>query len=184
MTALTHLTACVTLALAAQVQDPANPKGDPPAKEPPPVLIPAPLVDDLKLDAEQKKKIDELEAEFRSKRSAAMMMAMLKIKTLMDKIERDEEPAPALAITSAITNQMLDLKRNRTTYEKKVSEVLTDEQRRKWEAWKKLKPKEKKERDMSRGEELPPAKWAALDRLPGPAYQRNTGGKYSAISAS
>jgi hypothetical protein len=109
------------------------------------VLVPPALADELKLDAEQRKKVDELEQQFQQQRKAALMMSLLKVKTIMDKIERNEEPAPALAITTAVTTSLLDLKRAQAAFEKKVMTVLTDEQQRQYAAWKKLRPKDKRD---------------------------------------
>src|SRR5437867_6896400 len=73
-----------------------------------------------------------------------MTKTMLKIKTIMDKVGRNEEAAPALAVANAVTSSLLDMKRTRAAYEKKVLAELSDEQQRKFAAWQKLKPKEKK----------------------------------------
>jgi hypothetical protein len=181
MIPLLHMASWLSMALVASVEDQGvapkqDLKGDPPA-----ALVPAPLAEALKLDAEQRKKVDDLEQMFQKERKAAMALTMLKVKVILDRIENDEEPAPALAIASAVTSAMLDLKRSRAGYEKKVMEVLSEDQKRQFAAWKKLRPKDKKgagpagntlplagQRDVSvvaraRQEYLPPARWPTGD---------------------
>src|SRR5262245_56187833 len=138
MSTTLHLTAWLTLALGGQIQD-AQAKGEPPL-----VLVPPALAAELKLSEQQRTKVDALEKEFQTQHKTAMMMTMLKVKTIMDKVERDEESAPALAIASAVTSSLLELKRTRANYEKKLLEMLDQEQQQKFRAWQKLKPKEKR----------------------------------------
>jgi hypothetical protein len=124
----------------------------------PEVLVPPALAKLLMLDAEQRKKVDELEQAFQQERKTALMLAMLKVKGLMDKIERKEEAAPALAVIAMTTNTLLELKRTHAAYEKKVVDLLTDEQKAKFAAWQKLRPKEKRQlgRNLSSMESVPP----------------------------
>src|SRR5205823_1022864 len=70
MATVLHLAACVGLALAGQIQEPQK-KLDPAQPEPPALLVPPVLADDLKLDAQQRTKIDELEQEFQQQLKTA-----------------------------------------------------------------------------------------------------------------
>jgi hypothetical protein len=138
MTPLLHSTLWLTLALAPQD------KIDPKLPDPPPAVLMSPaLADELKVDAEQRKKVDALDQEFQQQRKAALNMTLLKVKTILDKIERNEEAAPALAITTAVTSSLLEVKRTQAAYEKKVMELLNADQQKKYAAWLKARPKTK-----------------------------------------
>src|SRR5438046_1625702 len=67
MATIMHLAACLTLTLGAQIQDAQK-------TEPPPVLVPPPLAEELKLDEQQRRKVDDLEKEFQQQRKAALTM--------------------------------------------------------------------------------------------------------------
>jgi hypothetical protein len=129
----------------AGAQEPA--KQDEKKTESPPLhrLLPAEIADQLKLDEEQQKKIQQLEKEFKSKRDFAMMQTMLKMKNVMDSIEKEgEKGAAALAVTNAITGTLLEMRRTQTAYESKLLGVLDDQQKKQYQELTKSKKKKKR----------------------------------------
>src|SRR3954453_5139833 len=99
MTAICQLTALVSVSLALG-QDPAGPPKQEAKKDFNPAavgsLVPEKLGAELRLNEEQRRKVDVLEQEFHKQRKAALTITMMKVQTIMDKIEREEEPAPVL----------------------------------------------------------------------------------------
>ncbi|HYV36282.1 MAG TPA: hypothetical protein VE988_11295 [Gemmataceae bacterium] len=148
MTAILHFAAFVSVSVAVG-QDPNPAPKQEPKKDFNPAavgsLVPAPLAADLKLDAEQKKNVDGLEQAFHKQRKSLLTITMMKINSLMDKIEREEEPNPLLAVSTLMIGTLSDITSTKSAYQKKVSDVLTADQQRKFAAWQKLKPKDKKE---------------------------------------
>jgi Spy/CpxP family protein refolding chaperone len=151
-------------------QKPEEKKTETPA---PQVLLPARIAEKLQLSKEQQQKVEALEREFKSKREWGMMQTMLKMKSVLDTAEKDgDKAAAALAVTNAITGTLLDMRRTRTSYEKKLLGLLNDEQKKTFQEMKKEgRRQERRERRRERPDETS----AEVKELPMLAYLARNG---------
>jgi Spy/CpxP family protein refolding chaperone len=94
-------------------------------------LMPPAFADELNLDAEQKQKIGGLETEFRKKRQEILVQTGIQVYSIIEKLgeEEDAEPAPVLAIAHQITGGLLESRRLRAGFEKKMLALLNAQQR-------------------------------------------------------
>jgi len=145
--------ACLALTLTlaplgrAGTPDAAKPTGG--------LLLPPALEADLKLDADQAEKIRKLEAEFKQRRQGALLMTGMKLKGVLDRLDRGEgrEAMPVLTIAGEVTGVLQKMRLARLEYEKKVAAVLNDEQRAKFRAWQERTPREKRAERKARRKE-------------------------------
>lgn len=94
-------------------------------------LLPPAIAAELNLKPEQKAQIQRIEEEYRNKRREAILDAAGKVMTIIDGIQEggDFESAPTLAICHEITGGLLQSRRARIAYEKKMLAVLDDRQK-------------------------------------------------------
>ena len=95
-------------------------------------LMPPAFAEHLDLDAQQQKTISGLETEFRKKRQEILIQTGFKVFNIIDNLgeaEEEREPAPVLAIAHEVTGGLLQSRRLRFSFEKKVFAVLSPEQK-------------------------------------------------------
>jgi Spy/CpxP family protein refolding chaperone len=94
-------------------------------------LLPPAIAAELNLKPEQKAQIQRIEEEYRNKRREAILDAAGKVMTIVDGVQDggDFESAPTLAICHEITGGLLQSRRARIAYEKKMLAVLDDRQK-------------------------------------------------------
>lgn len=95
-------------------------------------LVPPGFAAELNLTADQKKQIQALEGEFKTKKMEALMKTVGKVMVIIDSLEADDElrePAPVLALTHEITGALLESRRMRLGYEQKVVALLNADQK-------------------------------------------------------
>jgi hypothetical protein len=150
MDALRSYLACATMvALFPLTAVPAQESGAESKKQPPRTdsriarfmsLMPAGLEQELQLSSEQRTKIQQLNQEFNQKRLATLVGTGMKVMSIMDSGKEKAEPAPVLAIVHEITGALLETRRSRVGFEKKMLAVLSDEQKVTYENWKEHPP--------------------------------------------
>lgn len=95
-------------------------------------LMPPGFAAELNLTADQKKQIQALEGEFKTKKMESLMKTVGKVMVIIDSLEADDElrePAPVLALTHEITGALLESRRMRLAYEQKVVALLNADQK-------------------------------------------------------
>jgi Spy/CpxP family protein refolding chaperone len=95
-------------------------------------LMPPAFAHELNLDPEQEKQISALETEFRKKRQEILIQTGFQVFAIIDNLGEEEEqrePAPVLAIAHEITGGLLESRRLRAGFEKKMLALLNPEQR-------------------------------------------------------
>jgi Spy/CpxP family protein refolding chaperone len=95
-------------------------------------LMPPAFAEELDLNPQQEKQIAGLETEFRKKRQEILIQTGFQVFQIIDNLGEEEEkrePAPVLAIAHEITGGLLECRRMRAGYEKKMLALLNPEQR-------------------------------------------------------
>jgi hypothetical protein len=121
-------------------------------------LLPESLAAELKLNDEQRDKISKLEADFKQRRQGALFMTGLKMKGLFDRLDQDDARAamPVLTIANEVTGALVKMRQTRLEFEKRVMDVLDEQQRAAYAAWLRRSPREKRaERKALRAEMRP-----------------------------
>ena len=148
----------LTLALVAlgSAGPPADPKAAPAKRGG--QLLPADLEAELKLNDAQRDKVRKLEADFKQRRQGALMMTGLKMKGLFDRLDQDDQRAamPVLTIANEVTGALVKMRQTRLEFEKRVMDVLDEQQRAVYGAWLARSPREKRaERKGLRADVVP-----------------------------
>jgi Spy/CpxP family protein refolding chaperone len=111
-------------------------------------LMPPGYAAELNLTAEQRGQIQKLEQEFKTQRVASLMKTAGKVMAIvegMDADEGDRELAPILALTHEITGGLLESRRTRLSYEKKMVALLNADQQAKFAHLKELRPRDRRD---------------------------------------
>lgn len=98
-------------------------------------LVPPGVAEELNLSTEQARQVKQLEKEYRQQWRETMLKAVLKIVIIIENSGSDDEscePAPVLAIAHEVTGTLLQLRRARVGFERKVLAVLNTEQKEKY----------------------------------------------------
>jgi Spy/CpxP family protein refolding chaperone len=94
-------------------------------------LMPPAFATELKLTTEQQGQIQKLEQEFKEKRRASLMQTVTRVMVIIESMEADDddkETAPVLALAHEITGGLLETRRSRIGFEKKMMALLNVEQ--------------------------------------------------------
>jgi Spy/CpxP family protein refolding chaperone len=137
-------------------------------------LLPQDFADELNLDAQQRKKIQELEEEFDQRRTQALIKSAMQVAGIINGLQKEDnrEAAPILAIAHEVTGGLLDERRLRVEYEKKMLALFNDEQREKYAELKERGPEERRERRLARQEDRGTSREAGPWQLLSPEVQR------------
>lgn len=114
-------------------------------------LVPPGFAAELNLTVDQKKQIQALEGEFKTKKMESLMKTVGKVMVIIDSLEADDElrePAPVLALTHEITGALLESRRMRLAYEQKVVALLNADQKA---TFAELKERPRDRRDVAGG---------------------------------
>jgi Spy/CpxP family protein refolding chaperone len=98
-------------------------------------LMPPAFAAELKLTTEQQGQIQKLEQEFKAKRVKTLMQTVTRVMAIIESMEADDpdkETAPVLALGHEITGGLLETRRTRIGYEKKLITLLSAEQQAKF----------------------------------------------------
>jgi hypothetical protein len=117
-------------------------------------LLPQDFADELNLDAQQRQKIQGLQEEFDQRRTQALIRSAMQVAGLINGLQKEDnrEAAPVLAIAHEVTGGLLDERRLRVEYEKRMLALFNDEQREKYAELKERGPEERRERRLARQE--------------------------------
>ena len=115
---------------------------------------------ELNLTAEQHKHVQTMEAQFKDKRRAALIKAALNITNIVKSLEAEDdkrEPAPVLAIAHEVTGALLEMRRTRVVYERKVLALLDAGQQERFHTLKEARPGDRREPRERRPSDAPKA---------------------------
>lgn len=117
-------------------------------------LLPQDFADELNLDAQQRQKIQQLEEEFDQRRKQTLIRSAVQVAGILSSLQRQEnrEAAPILAVAHEVTGGLLDERRLRVEYEKRILALLNDEQRQRYAELKEGGPQERRGRRLGRQE--------------------------------
>jgi Spy/CpxP family protein refolding chaperone len=106
-------------------------------------LMPPAFAAELKLTAEQSGQVAKIEQEFKDARVKSMMGSVSRIIAIvedLDDLGEDKEVAPVLALAHEITGGLLESRRLRVHYEKKMCALLNADQQTKFAQLKERRP--------------------------------------------
>ena len=96
-------------------------------------LIPPAAMKELNLSAEQQTKLSQLEQEFKDHRRNDLGKTAVKVMAMVKDLENEEDEAiPVLAILHEVTGGLIEARKSRIAFDKKVEDLLTPEQKTKW----------------------------------------------------
>jgi Spy/CpxP family protein refolding chaperone len=111
-------------------------------------LMPPHCAAELKLTAEQRTQVQKLEQDFKAKRMESLMRSAARVMTIVESMEADdekEEIAPILSICHEVTGGLLEARRTRVVYEKKMLGMLNPDQQAKFVSLKEQRPRDRRE---------------------------------------
>jgi hypothetical protein len=115
-------------------------------------LLPSAWAEEMHLDAQQQQQIRKLEQEFDQKRQQILFKTAAHVVGIVQSLQKEEqrEAAPVLAIVHDITGGLLDARRIRVAYDKKLLAVLNEEQKEQYLELKERGPEQRRERRLAR----------------------------------
>ena len=121
-------------------------------------LMPPTFAAELNLTAEQRTQIQKLEQEFKTKRVESLLQTVGRVMAIVESMDGDDhkELAPVLALAHEITGGLLESRRARMGYEKKMVAVLNPEQQAKLAHLKERRPRDRRDEGAATFHFYPP----------------------------
>jgi len=106
-------------------------------------LLPPAFAEEMDLKPNQREKVSKLEQEFKQHRQALLLRTAMRVAGIIDqeRTKHDVE-APFLTICHEVTGGLLEMRKARLAFEKKMLSLFTAEQREQFEDLKELTPRE------------------------------------------